>query len=161
MSEFSLIERASQPTAVVRSTIPVSDIPEFLGRAYEAVMRVLASQGIAPVGEPFAYYLGPPKTTVELEAGFPIAIPCAPAGEVVAGELPSGTIASATHVGPYETMVDTYAHLTDWITAQGLVPGGTMWETYLTDPQQEPDPTKWRTQIFWPVTRPAAARRSG
>ena len=152
MSEFSLLERAPQPTAVVRSTIAVSDIPKFLGRAYAAVMRVLAIQGITPVGGPFAYYRGAPTTTVEIEAGFPVAVPCASDGDVLAGELPGGTIATATHVGPYETMVDTYERLTNWISAQGLLPGEAMWESYLTDPQQEPDPTKWRTHIFWPVS---------
>jgi effector-binding domain-containing protein len=158
MSEFSLLERIPQPTAVVRSTIAVSEIPNFLGHAYEAVMRVLAMQGITPAGEPFAYYLGAPTTTVDLEAGFPVAAPCARSGEVIPGQLPGGTVATATHVGPYETMVDTYQHLTSWITAQGLVPREGMWEIYLTDPQEEPDPTKWRTQIFWPVsTAPVAA----
>ena len=152
MSEFSLLERAPQPTAVVRSTIAVSDILEFLGGAYAAVMRVLAIQGITPVAEPFAYYRGAPTSTVDIEAGFPIAVPCAPDGEVVPGELPGGTIATGMHIGPYDTMVDTYERLTSWITAQHLVPGEAMWETYMTDPQQEPDPTKWRTQIFWSVS---------
>lgn len=160
MSEFSLLERAPQPTAVLRSTIAVSDIPKFLGRAYEAVMRELAMQGITPTGEPFAYYRGAPTATVDIEAGFPVPVPCAPGGDVLAGELPGGTIATATHVGPYETMIDTYERLTNWISAQGLVPGEVMWETYLTDPQQEPDPTMWRTQIFWPVSpAPVAASR--
>jgi effector-binding domain-containing protein len=157
VSEFSLLERAPQPTAVVRSTIAVTEIPKFLGHAYEAVMRVLASQGITPVSEPFAYYLGAPTTTVDLEAGFPVAVPCAAGGEVVPSELPGGTFATGMHVGPYETMVETYQHLTTWITAHGLVPGEAMWETYLSDPQQEPDPTKWRTQIFWPVTPASVA----
>ena len=160
MSEFSLLERAPQPTAVVRSTIAVSEIPKFLGHAYEAVMRVLAAQGISPVGEPFAYYIGAPTTTVELEAGFPIGTPCAPSGEVVPSELPGGSVATGTHIGSYETMVDTYQQLTTWIAAQGLVPGDSMWEIYLSDPQQEPDRTKWRTQIFWPVTpAPVTASR--
>ena len=158
MSDISLLERAPQPTAVVRATIPVSEIPAFLGHAYAAVMQVLASQHIAPKDAPFAYYLKAPTATVELEAGFPIAAQCAPAGEVLPGELPGGTIATTTHVGSYETLVDTYNVLMAWISKQGLVRGEAMWEIYLTDPQQEPDPANWRTQIFWPVSRaPVAA----
>ena len=123
-------------------------------------MRVLVAQGISPVGEPFAYYVSAPTTTVQLEAGFPTAAPCAPKGEVVPSELPGGSIATGTHIGPYETMVDTYQQLTTWISAEGLVPEGSMWEIYLSDPQQEPDPTKWRTQVFWPVTpAPVTASR--
>ncbi len=152
MSEFSLLERAPQPTAVVRATIPVSDIPAFLGRAYQSVVQVLEAQGIAPVGEPFAYYLGAPTTTVEMEAGFPVAAACEPSGDVVPGVLPGGTVATGVHVGPYDTMVDTYNRLMAWVADQGLVPQKGMWEVYLTDPQKQPDPSTWRTEIFWPVT---------
>jgi effector-binding domain-containing protein len=107
MSEFSLVERAPQPTAVIRASLLVSDIPAFLGRAYRTVMQVLASQGMTPVGEPFAYYLVAPTTTVQLEAGFPVAGSFPMKGDVVPGELPGGTVATGTHVGPYEKMVDT------------------------------------------------------
>ena len=101
MSEFSLVERPAQPTAVLRATIPVGEIPKFLGHAYEAVIQAITAQGLTPVGEPFAYYLGTPTTTVELEAGFPIAAPCARMGEVTPSELPGGTVAVSVHVGPY------------------------------------------------------------
>lgn len=153
MSEFLLLERKPQPTAVVRATIPVAEIPAFLGRAYEQVMQALRAQGGAPVGPPFAYYLGMPTATVDMEAGFPVAIPYSESGDVVPSELPGGNIASTMHVGPYERMVDTYNALMHWIDERGLVAGQSMWEIYLSDPQQEPDSSKWRTQIFWPVTR--------
>ena len=155
MSEFSIVQRAPQTTAVVRGTVAVADIPKFLGEAYGAVMQALAAQGIAPVGEPFAFYLGMPTATVELEAGFPIAEQCKAAGTVIPGELPGGTTVTGTHVGPYETMVDTYNQMMAWMAHEHLVPGAQMWEIYLSDPAQEPNPSKWRTQIFWPVSRAA------
>jgi effector-binding domain-containing protein len=152
MSEFLLFEREPQPTAVVRATIPVSQIPAFLGRAYVEVMQALRVHGIAPAGPPFAYYLGMPTATVEMEAGFPVATPCGEYGDVVPSELPGGSIASTMHVGPYERMVETYNALMQWMTEHELAPGQSMWEIYLSDPRQEPDSSKWETQVFWPVT---------
>jgi AraC family transcriptional regulator len=35
--------------------------------------------------------------------------------------------------------------------SQGLEPAGAPWEVYVTDPGAEPDPSKWRTDIFFPV----------
>jgi effector-binding domain-containing protein len=35
--------------------------------------------------------------------------------------------------------------------AQGRRPASTMWEVYLTDPEEEPDPARWRTEVYWPV----------
>jgi hypothetical protein len=26
-----------------------------------------------------------------------------------------------------------------------------MWEYYLSDPEQEPDPAKWQTRVIWPL----------
>lgn len=71
MSEFSLLEQAPQPTAVVRSTIAVSDIPNFMRHAYEAVMRVLTLEGITRVGEPFAYDMGGSNEDGQARSGFP------------------------------------------------------------------------------------------
>ena len=153
MLNFALIERAAQPTAVVRATIPVTEIPAFLGPAYGKVMQALAAQGIAAVGPPFAYYLHAPTATIEIEAGFPVATPCAPKGEVAPGELPGGSIATVTHVGPYEAMMATYEQLKTWVGAQGLTLQEGMWEVYLSDPQQQPDSSKWQTEIYWPVAR--------
>ena len=34
---------------------------------------------------------------------------------------------------------------------RGSRPGPLMWESYLTDPGDEPDPATWRTLIVWPT----------
>jgi len=26
-----------------------------------------------------------------------------------------------------------------------------MWEYYLTDPEQQPDPATWQTKVVWPI----------
>lgn len=38
-----------------------------------------------------------------------------------------------------------------WIADQGRSPSKVMWEVYLTDPEQEPDASAWRTEVYWPV----------
>ena len=52
---------------------------------------------------------------------------------------------------PYDRMHKTYAEMQVWMAKQGLSPADHMWEVYLSDPSTEPDPSTWRTQIFWPV----------
>ena len=70
-------------------------------------------------------------------------MPCVAAGEVIPVDPPGGTIATGTHVGPCEKLVDTYNELMAWLAQEKLVP---------SDPVLEPDASKWRTQIFWPVS---------
>ena len=72
-------------------------------------------------------------------------------GRIRAGELPGGTVAAVTHLGPYENLRHTWAALTEWMRSQGLEGAGAPWEVYVTDPGAEPDASRWRTDIFFPI----------
>jgi effector-binding domain-containing protein len=72
-------------------------------------------------------------------------------GRVKASELPAGKAVVTCHVGPYEALPTSHARLEAWLKAQSLESRGGFWETYLTDPGIEPDPSKWRTLLVWPV----------
>jgi effector-binding domain-containing protein len=40
--------------------------------------------------------------------------------------------------------------LAEWIVRNGGTPASSPWEVYFTDPAEEPDPQKWRTEIVMP-----------
>jgi hypothetical protein len=40
-----------------------------------------------------------------------------------------------------------------WMEQNGLRPGGAPWVWFGTDPVEHPDPTDWRTEVYWPVAR--------
>lgn len=151
MPDFEIVTRAEQPTAVVHEVVPMGELPQFFARAFGQVMGALREEGLEPAGEPFALYFGMPGDTVEVEAGFPAPEEVGPRGPVHMGTLPAGRCAHALHVGPYDTMAKTYAELQQWMREQHLHPHYEMWEVFLSDPQQEPDPKNWRTEILWPV----------
>ena len=151
MTEIRITQHDVQPTAGVRERVPMTQLTEFFGRAFEQTMAVLQAQGIAPAGPPFGKYYGMPTETVDVEAGIPVATPVTPSGAVIAGMLPGGRVVEATHVGPYDTMEATYGEVQQYLAQSGLTPGDVMWESYLSDPELETDPATWRTQICWPV----------
>jgi effector-binding domain-containing protein len=83
-----------------------------------------------------------------------------PDGEgLIAGVIPAGRYASVIHTGHYDGLVDANAALQVWAEREGLrwavleTPVGDRWdarlEIYLTDPQAEPDPARWRTEITY------------
>jgi effector-binding domain-containing protein len=148
MPAYTVVEYASQPTAVVRGSLAVQDLSAFFGRAFTAVAAALCARGTPPSGQAFAYYPTPPGATIDVEAGFTVTQPVEASGEVVPSQLPAGTLVTTTHVGPYEALGETYQALSQWATEHGWTASGPMWEVYLTDPQIEPDPAKWRTDIF-------------
>ena len=151
MTEIRVVELEEQPTAVMGEQVPMADLTEFFGRAFATVMEVVGRQGARVAGPPFAMYHGTPSDTVDVDAGFPVSAPVEAVEGVRAAVLPGGRAAEATHIGPYDTLAQTYGEMMRWIEEQGLEPGTDMWEQYLTDPETEPDPTNWRTRVLCPL----------
>lgn len=156
MTEIRITERDEQPTAGIRETVAMAKLTEFFGRAFGQTMATLQAQGVQPAGPPFGRYYGMPTDVVDVEAGFPVSTAITPAGDVRPGTLPAGSVVEAVHVGPYDTMTDTYAEVEKFIANAGLVAGPVMWESYVTGPEEHPDPATWQTRICWPVSDPAA-----
>lgn len=55
------------------------------------------------------------------------------------------------HIGPYDTLRQSYESIAAWMSQNDIIPGAEMWERYLSDPMKEPDSSKWQTKIVWPV----------
>jgi effector-binding domain-containing protein len=151
MAEVAVHELQEQRAAVVREVVPLDAMPDFFGRSYHAIAAAVADQGLQVVGPPFAKYYGMPTDRVDVEAGFPVASSVAPVGSVQEGSLPAGRCYEAVHTGPYDTLEQTYNVVLARMAADGVQPSAVMWEYYLTDPGEEPDPAKWQTRVCWPV----------
>lgn len=151
MIDCEVIDLRPQKAAVVKAQVGFDQLPDFFGRAFQATMTAIERQGLKATGPPFAYYPATPTTVVTLEAGFPASDAVDPDGRVDAFELPGGTAVTTTHFGPYDSMEETYERMRTWMADHGYEPSPGMWEVYLTDPEDEPDPARWRTRIVWPV----------
>jgi effector-binding domain-containing protein len=152
-----IVTRAEQPYVAIRGQVTMAEIGPFAGRTGE-VFAWLGARGLAPAGPPFLKYnVIDMMRQLEIEAGVPVAAATDGDGEVISGVLPAGRYATVTHVGhPSELMGVTKA-LRDWAAEQGLAwdmspdGDGERWgsrlEISLTDPRQEPDMSKWVTQL--------------
>lgn len=152
MPDIVIQTMEEQPTLVVWGKVVIADMPQFLGRAFHATATHAAAIGAEIVGPPFARYraLGELQESFEVEAGFPVRGDAGSSEEVDVSSLPAGPVAVAVHVGPYEAMVPTYDALARFLDDQHAEPLGPAWEVYLSDPNQEPDPVAWRTEIVQP-----------
>jgi effector-binding domain-containing protein len=54
-------------------------------------------------------------------------------------------------VGGEATLHNAYLLLQSFVESSGRQPAGPPREIYLTDPAEEPDETKWRTEVQWPL----------
>lgn len=146
-----IVDLEPQTAIAVRGDVAVDELPQFFERAFSTAAAAADASGVEIVGPPFGFYPSMPSETVVVEAGFPVSAAVEAVGDAHPFELPGGRAVVAVHVGPFETMKTTYAELMTWMAAQHLRPASGMWESYLSDPETEPDPATWRTRIVWPI----------
>ena len=153
-----IVTRAEQPYVAIRTQVTMEDLGMVVPPLNQEVFAWLGERSAAPAGAPFwKYNVIDMAGKLEIEAGAPVAAAVAGDDRVVSGVLPAGRYATLTHVGHPSELVAATGALLDWAAAQGLTwdmsPGvnGERWacrlETYLTDPRQEPDMSKWVTQL--------------
>ncbi|MET0450503.1 MAG: MerR family transcriptional regulator [Mycobacterium sp.] len=80
-----------------------------------------------------------------------------PSGRIDVIELPAADLAVAVHSGPHDDIDVTYGRLGAWVVTHALVVDGPIHETYSVGPRDTEDPTRWRTEIGWPVFQLAPA----
>jgi effector-binding domain-containing protein len=152
--DMEIHELHSQEVAIVCLDVPLADLPDAMGGALREVHQQMAAAGVALAGPPFTRYPSFEPDAVRAECGFPVMRPAPSVGRVEPSRLPGGSVASIVHLGPYETLAQTYDQLQRAMDAAGLHPAGPMWEIYWTDPGMEPDPARWRTEIIVPLGAP-------
>lgn len=128
-------------------------IPQVLGELF----TWLGARGGAPVGAPFIrYHVINMATNMDIELGLPVAASLPGDGHISAGVLPAGRYATLIYQDVARG-IEANAALLDWGAAEGLTWDtwtaengdgfGARLESFLTDPNEEPDPAKWETEV--------------
>ncbi len=154
--EVKVQEVAPQPIAAVRHQMPPADISSVMGEAFGRVFGYMARAGATPAGPPLAVYHHFDEESVDFEIGVPVMAPIQeepgsgdPSAHPVHNfELPGGMVATTLHIGPYDGLETVWAAITGWAQDHGHETTDlACWESYLTDPESEPDPARWQTQL--------------
>jgi effector-binding domain-containing protein len=152
-----ITQRAAQPYAGISAWVTMAAIGSVADRIPE-IFSWLGARGIAPAGPPFfRYHVVDMERQLQVEAGVPVASAVEDDGAIRAGTLPPGRFAIMTHTGAPDTLAAATAGLLDWAEARGLAwdisrtDAGEHWgcrlEFYLTNPAEQPDASKWQTQL--------------
>ena len=152
-----ITQRTAQPYAGISAWVPHEGLGSVADRIPE-IFGWLGARGIAPAGPPFfRYHVVDMEGQLEVEVGVPVASAIHDDGDIRAGTLPAGRFAVMTHTGAPDTLVAATADLLAWAQERGLTwdmsptDAGERWgcrvEFYLTNPAEQPDLTKWQTQL--------------
>ena len=143
-------EQTAQPTLFIRRRTPVQHIAQVLGKAYGEIEQYLAGLKEHPAGPPFVAYHNMDMSNLDCEIGFPVGKQLAGKGDIHAGTLPSGTVATCVYTGPYDKISPAYEELNRWIAEHHFQVTGAAYEIYLNDPNETPQ-SKLQTKIVFPV----------
>ncbi len=149
--EIRVIEVSAQEALRIREKVRMTEIGPRMGEMLSELMAFFQRRKVQMSGPPFSLYRSVTGEMVDVEVGFPVPARTSGEGRVQATVVPGGKAVIATHVGPYESLHETYAGMQAWMASNGVVPAEFMWEQYMTDPQREPDSSKWITQVYWPI----------
>lgn len=125
------------------------------------VFQWLAEHQIVPQSGPLFVYrhVGGPEDPVDLTVAVPVAEPVTPTNGLVLGSLPAGTYIVGRYEGAPDEIPAADAEVRTWAETHGhrleaaRDDHGTPWtghaEHYLTDPAEEPDTSRWVTELLY------------
>ena len=146
-----IVQTTTQLTAFIHLTVTLEEMQKVFAPTIGELLSALAAQGIAPAGPVFTHHLRGPTDTFDFELSVPVSAPVAATGRVQPGEWPAMRVARTVHHGPYEGLPEVWGEFMDWIETHGHTPAPDLWECYLTNPDSDPDPAKWQTQLNRPL----------
>lgn len=153
-----IIERAEQSYVAIRTDVTMSTISAAADKLFPRIFAWAGAHGLKPAEAPFIKYnVIDMARGLEIEIGLPTPSPILGDGEVIAGMLPAGRYARLVYTGPYSRLYDATAVMIGWAKEKSLhwdaeaTSDGDRFacrlEIYKTDPAEEPDPSKWHTEI--------------
>ncbi len=135
------------PTLVVRRLARLQDLPAVIPKACGLVWNAVKAQQIKGAGRHVSLYL---DGQINLEIGVELETACPGSGEVVGSQLPTGTVATTTHLGPYSQLHLAHAAIRSWCAANEHTIAGPSWEIYgHWESAWNGDPSRIRTDVFY------------
>lgn len=143
-------EQSAQPTLYMRRRTPVQHLGQVCGQVYGAIGQYLEGLKEKPAGPPFVTYHNMDMKSLDCEIGLPVSKKLAGKGDIQAGVMPAGIVATCLYTGPYDQISPAYEELNKWIAEHHYQVIGAAYEMYLNDPTETPQ-SKLQTMIMFPV----------
>lgn len=147
LDPLKVVKTTAQRAAVIHITIPREKIRELMHPAMMEVLEAVKAQGIGPIGPMFSHHFDLKPGIFNFEVGVPVSAAVKPVGRVKASELPAATVVRTVYTGPYEELGEAWGEFMDRLEAEGHKPADEFWEAYVSGPESDPDPSRWRTEL--------------
>lgn len=135
----------------VRDTASPQTITFKLSGMFKNISSFLKRKDLTPTGSPIAVFHDYTNRYFDIEACMPVAsVAQVPEGLNCTVKAAQKTI-MIKYFGSYKLISGAYSAMQTYISDNELQINGPGWEEYVTNPNTEPDSTKWQTNIYYPV----------
>ncbi len=148
---FELSEQPEQPVLSIRTVTTAEQLPAQFGKAFAALGQYLRELNATPQGIPFGAYYNMDMQRLDVEIGFPVAVPLPGNDTIQASVIPGGKQLSYLHKGSYQATAPVYEAMAQWIAQNGHTPTGVVYEFYLNSPAAVPE-SELLTKIVFVLT---------
>lgn len=144
------IDFKGQDYIAVREFIDISGIEPFFATNFSKIMETgIEMQGGFPSG---LYYLWDVEAMqTDIAAAIPVAAGTAVPEGFTSIKIPAGKALMIEYYGPYSGSGKAHELLETYMVEHELEYLGPAIEEYVSDPMEDPDPSKWLTKVMYPV----------
>lgn len=152
---FEMVETTPMNYYSVTDEVAISDMTsQFFADRYGELMTFLGEDSKNMTGAPFALYhmWDMENNMTKVEVALSVSSELEGNERINKGMTYEGTAIKAVHVGSYDGAGAVHMALEQHMNDNNYEMAGPCWEVYVTDPGEEPDTTKWVTEIYYPVS---------
>lgn len=152
-TDMQVKQMEKQNALVIKDSSTCDDVESLMGRVYGQLGQFVGMNNIEMGGYPFdiCYVWDEKANKFVADIGFITKNKVEGKDNIRYLEIPAQKVVSAIHNGSYETSGETHMAIDKYIKENNLVCIGPPIEYYITDPEKEPDMTRWQTEIVYPV----------
>ncbi len=148
--EIKLMDLPARYYIGVRETIKMEEMTAHFAKNFPKVFGAVSQKGLEMAGMPSGLYYtwDEANMTTDLMQGIPLK-----KNETIEGfetvELPASKALVIDYYGPYEGVGAAHQAMDAYLKEKGFTSVPPAIEEYVTDPGQEPDTSKWLTQVIY------------
>jgi effector-binding domain-containing protein len=149
--EVTIVKLEPKWALAIRDNCTAMELGNKFGELYGEIGKFTKSHSLEAAGFPFGIYHSFSPENVELEAGIPIKGNIKPEGRINMIETYGGKAAKTTYTGPYDNLKQAWVEFAKLVDSADHKLAGPCFEVYVTDPEKEPDSSKWITELYTPI----------
>ena len=152
ISEVEVKNFEKQFVLTIKDSSLMHEMKVKIDGMFDKLYLYIKENNIEILGHPYSKWFSYNMEDLSaFEVGVPVPESTSGMDNIVYKESYSGNVATLIHTGPYEASEHAWNTLQEYVKTNELKSIGAPWETYIVGPKNEEDPTKFITQVSFPV----------